>query len=48
MIRILMSMRDYARPPKKPIIEEGTFDSLFGNINKIADESEFNSKINQK
>jgi hypothetical protein len=47
MIQILMSMREYARPTT-PMVEEGTFDSLFGNINKIADESEFNSKIIQK
>jgi hypothetical protein len=48
MIQILVAMREHARPTTPPAIEEGTFDSLFGNINKIADESEFNSKIIQK
>ena len=49
MIRTFMSMREYARPTTLPAkVEEGTFDSLFGNMAKIADEAEFDTKIIQK
>jgi hypothetical protein len=43
-----MSMREYAHPSMSAKVEEGTFDSLFGNINNIADEAEFDTKIVQK
>ena len=49
MIRTLMSMREYARPTTLLVkVEEGMFDSLFGNMEKIADETEFDTKIVQK